>query len=117
MQSFNFLWVFVAIVSFASNQRMAQKETINVNTHPAIAKQFRELAKNYDGRIGMCLSAAMVMFMQADPEAQGDFLKRVFEAQIRDEVESLLQKIRDEQIKNLKLSERKDKDASRRTLA
>ena len=89
---------------------MARKDTINVVTHPVIADAFREAAKSYDGRLGMCLSAAMLMFMQADPESQGDFLKRVFEAQIRDEVDTLLEKIRAEQATKVKARDRKDKE-------
>ena len=69
---------------------MAEKEKLNVMTDAWIAKQFREAAKSYDNRLGMCLSAAMLMFIKANPRAQGDFIRQVFDEQIREEVNSLL---------------------------
>jgi hypothetical protein len=76
---------------------MAQRETINVNCDPKIAKAFREVADSYKGRIGPCLQAAMLMFMGAHPEQQGEFLRRVYELQIRDGIDELLAKIHAEQ--------------------
>ena len=85
---------------------MARRETINVSTHPSIAARFRELAVNYDNRLGMCLTAAMLMFLESDPRDQGDFLRRVFDAQIRNEVEDLLEQIRSGQIAKVKERDR-----------
>ena len=76
---------------------MARKETINVYTHPLLAKRFREVAKVYDGRLGMCLSAAMLMFLESYPQVQGQYLTRVFEAQVKDEVDEMLALARAEQ--------------------
>src|SRR5689334_6254980 len=67
------------------NGDMAEKEKLNVMTDAWIAKQFREAAKNYDNRLGMCLSAAMLMFIRANPRAQGDYIRQVFDEQIREE--------------------------------
>jgi hypothetical protein len=73
---------------------MAEKEKLNVMTDAWIAEQFREAAKSYDNRLGMCLSAAMLMFIKANPRTQGDFIRQVFDEQIREEVEALLHAIK-----------------------
>jgi hypothetical protein len=42
----------------------------------------------------MCLSAAMLMFIKANPRTQGDYIRQVFDEQIREEVDVLLQSIK-----------------------
>jgi hypothetical protein len=74
---------------------MPAKEKMNVLTDPWIARQFREVAKSYDNRLGMCLSAAMLMFIRADPHSQGDSIRQVFDEEVRAEVDALVQAIKD----------------------
>ena len=66
------------------------KENINVWVERRLAKAFRDVAKNYFNRLGMCFGAAMLMFLEADAKTQGKYLKRVFQAEIDDEVDQML---------------------------
>lgn len=93
---------------------MARKETINVYTDPAIAKQFRLTAEHYGGRVGMCLSAAMLAFLEMDPKRQGELIQRVFQAQLRDEVESLVEAVKAEQARRIEEGERQERGKSKR---
>lgn len=87
---------------------MAQKirpgDKINVNfaVDPELADRFREATRPYLGRLSMCFSAAMAMWLAADPEEQGLWLKRVYEAEIDDQVQRLLGELREEQIRKVK---------------
>lgn len=76
---------------FRLNERMAkERSTMTINVHPDLAARFREVAANYDDRIGMCVSAAMLHFVEADPTTQGELIRRVFDATIRNEVQKML---------------------------
>jgi hypothetical protein len=77
--------------------QMARRDTLSISTHPEISKRFREAAGKFDGRIGLCHTAAMLMFLEADPEVQGDFINRAFNAQLKDQVQALLDEIREQQ--------------------
>jgi hypothetical protein len=46
---------------------MAKKVKLNAYVDDRLAQQFRQLAKTYYGRIGMCVSAAMLQFIETDP--------------------------------------------------
>jgi len=67
-----------------------KKENVNVWVNRRLAQEFRTAAKGYFSRLGMCFGAAMLMFLEADPATQGEYLKRVFHADIDDEVEEML---------------------------
>jgi hypothetical protein len=93
---------------------MARKVNINVFTHPSLVKRFREVAKNYNNRVGTCLGAAMVLFLKADPETQGQAIDEVLQAEIRDEVEAMIETIKQEQFARVKSKEKGIKDKERR---
>ena len=81
--------------------QMARRDTLSISTHPEISKRFREAAGKFDGRIGLCHTAAMLMFLEAAPDVQGDFINRAFNAQLKDQVEALLNEIRDQQARKV----------------
>ena len=87
-----------------SNLRMPPRSKQNVNffVHGAIAKRFREAARTHPGRLGTCFSAAMIMFLEADPRTQGEYIKRVIDAEVDDEVEQTLEAVRAEQSKRVR---------------
>jgi hypothetical protein len=74
---------------------MSEKEKLNVLADAWVAKRFRDAARSYDNRLGMCLSAAMLMFIKADPRTQGEFIRQVFDQQVREEVDSLVQAVKE----------------------
>jgi hypothetical protein len=81
---------------------MARKKLVSFRIHEDLAKAFHETAKPYYGKLGLCFSAAVAMFIQADPRMQEQFIKRVFEAELSDEVEELLGQLKIEQFGRLK---------------
>ena len=89
---------------------MARKVTINAFTHPDLAKRFREVVKTYNNRIGTCLSAAIVLFLTADPETQGQAINEVLQAEVRDEVEAMIERIKEEQFARHKSKDKSAKD-------
>lgn len=80
----------------SSNSGMA-RTTLNWNTDARIATEFRAATKQYSGKMGYCLTAAVLMFLEADPRKQSEFIKRAFEAQLKDDVDALLNEIRETQ--------------------
>lgn len=85
---------------------MADKQNINVFVNKRIAEEFRRAAQGYFNRVGMCFGAAMLMFLEADPQTQGEYLTRVFKAEIEGEVEKILKAARGEQARRIKLRDR-----------
>ena len=79
-----------------------RKQTISFSIHPALADRFRDATKEYYGKLGLCFSAGMLMFLESDPAAQAKYIKRVFDAELQDEVELLLDAARAEQLKKVK---------------
>jgi hypothetical protein len=88
---------------------MARKQMVTFRADPAMVRQFREAAKPYYGRLAVCFSAALLMFMEADPREQGQFVKRIYDADVNDEISSILEGIRAEQTKRVKLRDRAEK--------
>jgi antitoxin component of RelBE/YafQ-DinJ toxin-antitoxin module len=76
---------------------MAKKQNINVYVDRRLAEQFRQAAQGYFGRLGMCFSAAMLMFLEADPRSQGEYLTKVFKAEVEDEVQAIVEAAKAEQ--------------------
>ena len=76
---------------------MAKKTGMNVYVHPAIAIRLRETAAKYDGKLGDCLAAGILLFLEAAPQEQAAAMQRVYAASLTDGVEALLQDLRDEQ--------------------
>ena len=81
------------------------KQTVSFSTRREMAEAFRKAASEYYGRLGMCFSAALLMFIEADPKTQGDYLKRVFDAEVNDEVNATVEAAKSEQAKRIKSRE------------
>ena len=59
---------------------MPRKRTISFRIDPQLADRLHEATKPYYGKHGACLSAAMLMFLEADPKVQAEYLARMYEA-------------------------------------
>ena len=79
-----------------------RKQTVSFSVHPALADRFRDATKEYFGKLGLCFSAGMLMWLEADPETQARFLKRVFDAEVDDEMLAVLEQAKAEQLKAIK---------------
>ena len=88
---------------------MPQKRPISFRVHPALAERFQEAAGPYYGKLGACFGAALLMFLEADPKEQGEFLKRVYDAEISDEVEDAIAAAKATQLKKIKSREESSK--------
>jgi hypothetical protein len=101
---------FAGDVTAPCNGGMARKQTINFLVHPQLAAQFREMTKAYFGKLGLCFSAAMLQFLETDPRQQAEYIKRVFEAELNDEVDEVVQAARTEQARRIKSREKEHKE-------
>ena len=81
------------------------KQPINFSVHRTLAERFRDGAKNYFGKLGLCFSAAMLMFLEADPQTQASYIKKVFDAEVEDEMEATVQAAKEEQLRKIKSRE------------
>lgn len=63
---------------------MATKKTLNLAIPTDLLEQFNEVCKHYGHakQKGMVLSAAILMFLRANPETQGQHLQEIATAQI-----------------------------------
>jgi Flp pilus assembly protein TadB len=86
---------------------MARKLKLNAYVDESLAKQFKLMSKRFTGRIGMCLSAAMLQFMETDPQEQAALLKRVFDAQIQQDMGSAIKAAKEEQMQRIRARERR----------
>jgi hypothetical protein len=82
-----------------------RKQTISFSIHPELADRFREATKEYYGKLGLCFSAGMLMWLEADPDVQAQYLKRVFEAEVNAEMLSVIEQAKAEQLKKVKTRE------------
>lgn len=87
------------------NLHMAQKRTVSFRLHPLLADRFTQLTSAFYGKVGACFAAAILMFLEADPKAQGEYLKRIYEAEINDEVEDAVDAAKAAQLKKIKSRE------------
>ena len=76
---------------------MAKKVGLNVYVDPKIASRLRHTASHYDDRLGDCLAAAILLFLEASPQEQAAAMSRVYTASLTDSVDSLLEEIQAEQ--------------------
>lgn len=78
---------------------MREKRTINLAVPEDLLEQFTEICAVYGHgkQKGMVLSAAILMFLKADPRAQGRCLEEVLQADVSQGVERLLERVRIEQ--------------------
>jgi hypothetical protein len=88
---------------------MPRKQAINFSVHPQLATQFREMTKSFYGKLGLCFSAAMLQFLETDPKAQAEFIRRVFEAELNDEVAEAVEAAKAEQTRRIKARDQKGK--------
>ena len=95
------------------NSDMAQKRTVSFRLHALLAERFTELSSTFYGKVGACFAAAILMFIEADPKTQGEYLKRVYDAEINDEVEDAIAAAKSGQLKKIKAREESTK--SKRT--
>lgn len=86
-------------------ERMAQKRPVSFRIHPVLADRFQDAVGPYYGKLGACFSAAILMFLEADPAVQGDYLKRIYDAEIDSEVEDMVVAAKAEQLKKIKARE------------
>ena len=78
------------------------KQAVNFSVQRALADRFRDASKNYFGKLGLCFSAAMLMFLEADPQTQGKYIKKIFDAEVGDEMEATIEAAKEEQLKKIK---------------
>lgn len=78
---------------------MSRKKALNLAIPREMLEQFNELCQVYGHgkQKGMVLSAAILMFLRAHPETQGEFLEQVIKADVSSNVEQMLERIRREQ--------------------
>lgn len=79
-----------------------RKQTISFSIHPILADQFREATQEYYGKLGLCFSAGMLMFLESDPATQAQYIRRVFDAELKEEVQLLVDAARAEQVKKVR---------------
>jgi hypothetical protein len=77
--------------------KSAKKLNINVFVDRALGEAFRHAADHYNGRLGMCFSAAMLMWLETDPDVQAKYLMRVFDAELKHGVAAAVDEARREQ--------------------
>ena len=88
--------------------RSAKKLNINVFVDRTLGETFRDAAEHYNGRLGMCFSAAMLMWLETDPNEQVKYLARVFDAELRNGVASAVAEAKREQLKRIVRREKSD---------
>jgi hypothetical protein len=73
-----------------------RKKTLNLSVPVELHAAFEDACGQYGHakQKGMVLSAAIVMFLEADPVEQGEYLKQVATAEITDGVDAMLQRAR-----------------------
>lgn len=75
---------------------MAEKEKVKLNAYinRHLADEFRQVARLSYGQIGLCLSAAMLQFLETAPEEQITHIKRVFDAEEDGTIERLIAEVK-----------------------
>lgn len=81
---------------------MPQKQTLTFRVSPILAKRFREATAEYYGKTGLSFSAALLLFLEAEPDVQGQYIKRVFDAEVNQEVEATVEAALAEQRRRIK---------------
>jgi len=78
---------------------MLKKKTVNLTVPAELLAEFDEVCRHYGHgkQKGMVLSAAILMFLKADPVEQGECLKEVATAQITSGVQAMIHRCRLEQ--------------------
>ena len=87
------------------NLNMAQKRTVSFRVHPLLADRFTGLTASFYGKVGACFAASILMFLEADPKTQGEYLKRIYDAEINDEVDDAITAAKAAQLKKIRSRE------------
>ena len=89
---------------------MPAKKTINLAVPQPLLEEFNEVCAHYGHakQKGLVLSAAMLMFLEADPAEQGKALERIMIADVRSGVESLIERARTEQARRIESRQQSD---------
>ena len=88
------------------------KQGVNFSVQKDLADRFREATRDYYGKLGLCFSASLLMFLEADPKVQSEFIKRVFDAEVSDEMLAVIEQAKAEQLK--KINSREDAPKGKR---
>ena len=91
--------------------RSTKKLNINVFVDRALGEAFRHAADHYNGRLGMCFSAAMLMWLETEPDVQAKYLARVFDAELKSGVAAAVAEAKGEQRKKIARRERRQSRA------
>jgi len=77
---------------------MIEKKTLNLTVPASLLAEFDQVCRHYGHgkQKGMVLSAAILMFLKADPVEQGRCLKELAAAQIDTGVETMIRRCRAE---------------------
>lgn len=81
------------------------KQVVNFSVDRHLVERFRETADLLRVNLSECYSAAMLMYLEAHPETQGEFLKRIRDAEVAGGVEAAIAAAKEEQLKKIKKSE------------
>ncbi|MEL7088051.1 MAG: hypothetical protein AAGL98_06360, partial [Planctomycetota bacterium] len=78
---------------------MARKPTVNLAVPEPLLNEFNAVCRAYghNKQKGQILSAALMMFLEADPRDQGRWIQEVARADVERGVAALLQRIRQHQ--------------------
>ena len=92
---------------------MPRKKTINLAVPESLLEEFNEVCAHYGHakQKGLVLSAAILMFLEADPAEQGKALERIMIADVRSGVASLIERARTEQARRVE-DRRRDEEAN-----
>ncbi|MEX0653110.1 MAG: hypothetical protein WD534_14370 [Phycisphaeraceae bacterium] len=86
---------------------MSRKKTINLAVPEPLLAEFNEVCRHYGHakQKGLVLSAAILLFLEADPSEQGDALERILIADVRNGVDSMITRAKKEQIERIQTRE------------
>ena len=89
------------------------KRSVSFRLHPALADQFQAATTPYFGKVGACFGAAVLMFLEADPKTQAEFVRRIYDAELKDEVEAAVAQAKRDQLDQIKKRESRESKGKR----
>lgn len=92
---------------------MAQKRTVSFRLHPALADRFQQATSPFYGKTGACFGAAVLMFLESDPKVQAEFVRRIYEAELKDEVEEAVAQAKRDQLEQIRSREGREMKSKR----
>jgi hypothetical protein len=85
--------------------RMAQKQTVSFRMDPHLLQRFQQASDVFKGKLGACFSAACLQWLESDPEVQGEYLMKLYQAELRGEVEAAVEQAKAIQSSKIKVRE------------